>query len=216
MRNLTIFAIAMTISAAGLAQAQQTVNFATGLDSSGNVQLSGDLLDANWTITGGQTMKNGATAGQAFTVTSGDADWYGGWQANGPNSSWITQNPDSADNGLIDAKFTFNLDQSQLASAVFSNMGVSLDDSGQVLLNGNVEVSGLSYGNAGALTPFTINPADLVAGQNTLEIQVTGTDYNLEAVRLEGMLTVQSVPAPKGIFLLAAAPLILLLRKRLA
>lgn len=215
-----IIKVSLTVAALGLgaltfAQSTETINLATGLDASGNLQTAGDLLDANWSINGGNTMKSGATAGQAFTVTSGDADWYGGWQSNGPNSSWIAQNPDSNNNGLLDATRTFNLTAGQLAGATFSNMGFSIDDTGYVLLNG-VQVSPTEiYQNAGNLTMFSIDPSNLQAGTNTLEIKVTGTDDNLEAVRLEGTLTVNAAPEPSTwLLLVPALGSLVLLRKR--
>ncbi len=193
-----------------------TLTLATGLDSNGKLQTAGDLLDANWQITGGNTTKQGATAGQAFTVASGNADWYGGWETNGPNSSWIAQNPDSNNNGLLIATRTFTLTQAEINTASFSGLGVSLDDSGQVVLNNHVEISGLAYQNAGSLTPLTISNSDLVAGVNILQIQITGTDNNLEAMRMEGTLTYQSVPEPAPWLALAGSIGAILIKRRLS
>lgn len=195
----TLLVVSLASALCAVSAAQTVINLATGLDSSGNVQLAGDLLDANWTITGGANLKNGASVGQAFTVAQNNPDWFGGWQVNGPNSSWITQDPDTNVNGNMTAVRTFNLTAGQLGSAVFANLGVSIDDNGYVLLNGHTEISGLNYTQAGTLTSFTISPADLVAGTNTLQIVEDNSDFNLEAVRFEGTLTVQSVPEPKSI-----------------
>lgn len=197
-KSILIVALASALGA--VAGAQNVINLATGLDSSGNLQTAGDLLDANWTIVGGDNMKNGASVGQAFTVDSTNPDWGAFWQTNGPNSSWIAQDPDNSANGNMTATRTFNLTSAQLATATFANLGVSLDDQGYVTLNGITVVDNLSWGNSGALTTFSIDPSDLVAGTNVLQIVEDNSDNNEEGVRFEG--TVQSVPEPKSIFVI--------------
>ncbi len=57
------------------------INLATGLDAANNLLATGGQSDAHWTVdqpTGGQ--------GPAQTVFPNNADWYGGWASNGPNS----------------------------------------------------------------------------------------------------------------------------------
>src|SRR5690348_16445742 len=63
-----------------------TINFATGQNSSGTIQSTGNALDAHWMVSGGSNAK---------VVAPGNADWCTAalcghdWMPNGPNSSWI-------------------------------------------------------------------------------------------------------------------------------
>ena len=167
-----------------------TINFATGQDSGGAIQTTGDSQDANWTATYTTTVPT-------YVTTSSNADWYGNWgDIVSSNSSWIAPYPDNAyGNGNYFYTYTFNLSGYNLATAVFSGMQFSQDDSGIVALNGNLLVSeGYIGGGAYYFTPFSVPASDLVNGINTLTVTQDGTDDYLEAMRFEGTLTVSFSP----------------------
>jgi len=158
------------------------VNLATGLDGLGNLQPSGDLLDANWKITGATYP---LSPPNAFTVAPNNADWYGGWPGNGPNSSWIAGNPDVTNNGKMTFTRTFFVSDPSTASIVGGAW--TIDDAGTLSLNGN-NLGSLGNGNWGTLWAFSTVTSDFVSGVNTLTIQMGYTDYYLEGARLEGTL----------------------------
>jgi len=120
-----------------------------------------------------------------------NADWYGGWVANGPNSDWIAADPDNTANG--DMTFTRTFYVGNPATAAILDGMWTIDDAGTLSLNGHV-LSTLGDGNWGSLNAFTTTPSDFVMGLNTLVMQGTDTDNYLEGGRLEGILS--SVPEP--------------------
>ena len=150
---------------------------------------------ATYTVVEQNGYNLGATA-TASVVTPTDADWYGGWVANSSSSSWIAYNPTNCcDNGLGDYSTTFVLTSANISSAALSGSW-TLDDSGELLLNGNV-VATLGGGNWGSLQSLTVPSGDFVVGTNTLSIDITGTDSFLEGVNLEGTVTTASATAPE-------------------
>lgn len=189
MKKLVVLA---SILLPGLASAQYSLNLATGLDASGNVQTAGGLPDANWTITGTAVPFNTPVA---YTVDPSDPDWYPGWFANGPDSSWICGNPYSTANGYLVATRTFNLTATEAATAQFQNLEWSIDDEGVLLLNGN-QLSFIGDGNWGSFTPVTVSSNYFVAGTNTLTMMMTWSDVYLEAERLQG--TIVATPEPSS------------------
>jgi len=178
------------------------INFATGQDSSGNIQLSGNSLDANWKESNAVDPKN---VPNSYVVASDNGDWGGGgWFANGPNSSWIAPNPDNANgNGNFTLTYTFNLEGYDLDKVAFQNLMWSIDDGGYVQLNGHTEAS-LVPGNWGSFHAFSIPASDLVQTVNTLTITGTGSDNFLEGARLEGTLSVSPVPEAETYAMLLA------------
>jgi|SRR5579862_9047382 len=182
----TALVLGVLIVAASQARAD-VINLATGLDSSGNVWATGDGLDANWAVTSADDPEN---YGSGYTVFPNNADWYGGWVANSTTSDWIAGNPNVTANGPLTATRTFSLDASQLAGATFADTAWTLDDGGTLTLNGH-QLDALSGGNWGSLHSITIDPSFLIAGTNTLTMQITDTDNFLEGERFEGTLTVQ-------------------------
>jgi hypothetical protein len=198
------------IAGASLTAQAGTINLATGLDSSGNLYTTGDQLDANWTITNAGSY-HGAV-GQAWTVTPNQADWYGGWLANGPNSDWIAANPDSSYNGNLIATRTFDLTGAEVASAVFSNTAWTVDDSANLYLNGNL--LGNQGGQWGSLQAVTIPTSDLVVGTNTLQIVGYNSDFYLEADRFEGTVSFTSTPSPAAALPMLAGIVGLVRRRR--
>jgi len=129
---------------------------------------------------------NGAT-GTAKVVTPSDADWSVTWVANSAASSWIAYDPNNAhDNGLGTYSTTFTLNSSDLSTASISGTW-TLDDSGELVLNGNV-IATLGDGHWGFLFGFPSVPAgssDFVLGVNTLSLIITDTDQYLEGVNLD-------------------------------
>lgn len=173
-----------------------TINFATGQDSSGNVQQGGGLLDANWT---GSKANQPFKGSNTYTVAPSNPDWYSGWFANDSSSSWIAPNPfNSYANGSFVLTYTFNLDGYDLNSAVFKNLKWAIDDNGYVALNGKTQ-SSLSAGAWGRYTAFTMDPSHLQPGVNTLTIVSTYTDSYLEGARMTGSLEIDIAVALKAI-----------------
>jgi hypothetical protein len=159
------------------------INLATGQNAQGVIQTTGDLPDANWTVTNADNYKN---APIAYTVAPGNADWGGGaWFDDGPNSCWIAADPDTAVNGSMTFTFKFNLAGYDPAHARILGGLIALDDRGTVSLNGHL-LATVPNGYWGEFTQFGDGTGDFVTGLNTLTIQITQSDHYLEAVRLEG------------------------------
>lgn len=201
-----IGAVAAVVALTSLPAHALVINFATGQNGAGTIQTAGDSLDANWKESNGISPK---MAPNSYVVAPNNADWYSGWFANGPNSSWIAPNPDNANgNGDFTLTFTFNLTGYDLTTAAFSGLQWSIDDAGNVQLNGHTEASE-SSGNWGSFHTFTIPASDLVAGINTLTINSVNSDDYLEGARFEGTLTISpatsTVPEPASLALLGIA-----------
>ena len=190
MKRLLVIAAAILIMAT-TALADSIDNLSTGI--------------ATYTVVEQNSYNMGAT-GIASIVTPSDADWYGGWIANSSSSSWIAYNPTNCcDNGLGDYSTTFVLTSANRSSAALSGSW-TLDDSGELLINGHV-IGTLGNGSWGSLQPFAVPKSDFVVGTNTLAIQITDTDNYLEGVNLKGTLTTSAttVPEPATITLLGPA-----------
>lgn len=160
---------------------------------------------ATYTVVEQNSYNMGAT-GTASIVTPSDADWFGGWTPNSSSSSWIAFNPTNCcDNGLGVYSTTFALTSANLSSAALSGSW-TVDDSGELLLNGHV-IATLGDGSWGSLHTFTVPNSDFVAGTNTLTIEITDTDNFLEGVNLAGTLTTgpSTVPEPATVTLLGPA-----------
>lgn len=167
-----------TVASAG------TVNLSTGLDSNGNLITADGGCDANWVQTAGPA---NACGGNGQIVTPGDADWYGGWVGNGPNSDWITSTAAVTANGspLPTYQISFWLDDTTGAALSGS---WTVDDAGYIALNGTT-IGSEGDGNWTQLNTLTTNSANLVAGWNSLAITMTDSDNFLEGVRFEGSVT---------------------------
>lgn len=201
--------IVSMLAAAGLlavssAQAR-TINFATGQDSSGNIQLNGGA-DANWVVTAwAQNGTNFTLPMNAGVIAERDADFgRGAWIDNSGTSAWIAPDPTNANaNGDFVVTYAFKLDPEELATAVFSGLQWTIDDQGFVDMNGH-QVSALGDGDWGSMHGFTIPLSDLVVGVNYLTITSDYSDYYLEGVDLRGTLTVRdgnTVPEPMSLSL---------------
>jgi hypothetical protein len=174
-----------------------TVNLATGLNSAGVLQTTGDALDANWQVTGAVNPKSPPSA---FVVGITSADFSLNWLANGPHSSWIAANPDDIHgNGLETFTQTFTVTYPLKAAII--NGAWTIDDAGSLFLNGHLlstlslDFNGPILEHTTRLNPFTTTPSDFVVGVNTLTMVTTSTDDNFEGARLQGRL-VSGVPRP--------------------
>ena len=189
MKHLLVIAAILVMATTALANSID--NLSTGI--------------ATYTVVEQNSYNLGAT-GTASIVTPSDADWYSGWIANSSSSSWIAYDPTNCcDNGLGDYSTTFTLTKANISTAALSG-GWTLDDSGELLLNGHV-IATLGNGNWGSLQSFVVPRSDFVVGTNTLTIQITDTDSFLEGVNLKGTLTTSAgtVPEPATITLLGPA-----------
>lgn len=180
----------------------ETINFATGQDSSGTIQTTGGALDANWKTN---------TGASGVVVVSGDPDWYSGWSGiNSTASSWVTLNNLVTNNGALALTYSFDLTGYNLATASFNNFGYAIDDSGYLYVNGKrVDTSPDWGGTTYYFDMVNIPTSDLVAGVNTITITENITDNFLEALNVQGTLTIDSannapVPEPGTILLLGA------------
>jgi PEP-CTERM motif len=165
-----------------------SINVSTGLDASNNLILFGNLPDAHWTVD-----QPGGGIAPALVDAPPFPGFAGAWKANGPNSNWITIDPNSVGNGsVIPYTYyrTFTLTAAEAAVAQISGIW-GIDDSGVLQLNGNT-LSTL-VNDYTASTPFSAGSGDFVVGTNVLTITMTSSDNFLEAVRLEG--TVAPEPA---------------------
>jgi len=176
-----------------------TLNVSTGLDSSYHLITTDGGYDAHWLV---QQANNTYTPGQV--VMPGDADWYGPWLADGPNSNWIGRNAFNCCNGPAPYTFSTSFNISDPSKASITG-GWAIDDAGTLALNGHT-IGSLGSGQWGSLTSFSESGNTwFVAGVNTLTITMTSDDNFLEAVRLEGTvtgITQTGVPEPSAALLL--------------
>jgi hypothetical protein len=164
-----------------------SINLATGLDASGNLQAGGDEGDAWWQVAGAV---DPAAPPYAYVVGTHSADsGWPFWPVNGPGSSWIAANPDVPNgNGLL--TFTRDFYVNDPSTAAIAGGMWAMDDDGLLTLNGNLlstEPGGRPWGYG--LISFSTTPGDFVPGLNVLTMQITGTDFWVEGARLEGTLT---------------------------
>lgn len=180
-----------------------TINLATGLNSSGGLIGSGGQSDANWSVP-----EQSGGSGAAQTVFPGNADWYSGWLANGPNSDWIARDANNCCNGPAPYSFdrTFTLFASDVSTVSISGYW-TIDDAGTLTLNGNL-IGSLVSGDWGSLWWFYVPAGSSFfhVGINTLTIIITSDDDYLEGARLEGTLsgTKYTIPEPSSFFLLGS------------
>ena len=184
----TFSASLTTAGSQRLTAAPTFINLSTGLNASFSLIGSNGSPDPHWTV----DQAVGGTAA-AQIVTSAGADFSSGaWLADGPNSDWIARNANVTNNGAAPYTFnrTFDLAGYNLSSVLISG-GWTIDDGGTLSLNGN-QIAALGANNWGTLNSFSVpaGSAFLNQGLNTLTITITTSDEFLEAVRLEGGVTV--------------------------
>lgn len=189
-----------------------TLSLNTGLDSGGALQTTSGATDAHWYLLNSSIVPDGSAA---VVINSGSPDWYGGWAADGPNSSWVAGSTTTNDQGNV--PWTVNIDfylptVADVISASLSAATWGVDDHGFVSLNGTL-VSGPEEFNSNpeGINSFGGTTSGFVVGKNTLTITIDQTDHNLEAVRYEGSVTANDVsftpvasPEPGSIALLVA------------
>jgi hypothetical protein len=167
-------------------------NVATGQNASGVIQTAGDQPDANWTVTNADNYQHAPTA---YTVAPGEADWYSGWIANGPNSSWIAADPGTNVNGAMTFTLNFDLTGFNPADATLVGGEVAADDAAVIYLNGH-EIGSTPYPGWTSFSALSSGAGDFVAGVNTLVIQITNNDNNLEGARLQGTIVDTTLSGP--------------------
>ena len=187
MRAGEIYLVVAVLSLAAVVRAGASLNLTTGLDASNNLITVGGTPDANWTV---DAVSGGTAAAQI--VTPKDADWWGGWGANGPNSDWIARSASTGANGPAPYSFYRTFDLGGYDPGAVSISGAwELDDEGTLSLNGHqLDMHVWDQWNQGLLT-FSVPAGSpyLVQGMNTLTITETRNDNFFEAVRLEGTIT---------------------------
>ena len=130
VRKFINFVLCCAFLAATSAAFADTLNVATGLDNNYNLITQDGGYDAHWTV---QQANDQYTPAQV--VMPGDADWYGGWLPNGPNSNWIARNAFNCCNG--GGSYTFSTTFYAADPSAASITGAwAIDDGGVLQLNG--------------------------------------------------------------------------------
>lgn len=190
-KRLLIFVLAASVGCAASAFAS-SLNLSTGVPAG-----------ATYTVVEQNGYNLGATA-TATPVAPGDADWFGGWLPDSSSSSWVAYDPNNCcDNGLGNYSTTFTLTAGDVSTVSLSG-GWTLDDSGVLLLNGNV-IGSVGDGSWGSFTSASVAAGSpfFVVGTNTLSIDITDTDNFLEAVIFQGGLSgyTAATPEPSSLLL---------------
>jgi hypothetical protein len=175
------------------------LNLSTGFTSGGTLSTVDDTPDANWTVTVGAN-----PAVPAKVVGPGDTGWYSGWQANGPNSSWIALNPESVTGNTFGTYArSFNLTGYSLTNLCFVGEAW-VDDNGILLINGNAITGNLE--NGGTALNIALTSSYLNAGVNTISLQWGSTDNYYEAFRLQGSIQTCGASFTGGLSLVSSTP----------
>ena len=191
----------------------------TGLNAGGSLITANNTADGHWVYIpksgtptestfGCPTAGPGCTTGTAQaleTVGTGDTGYYSGWVANGPNSDWITINPNSTTGNTYGLYYTtFNISGSVAANLCLVGQ-VGIDDDGLLAINGSAimgNVSGYS-----SLGPLNIPVSSfLVTGQNVLSLGWGSTDNSYEGFRLQAAIQTCGSSASGGLTLKTASP----------
>jgi hypothetical protein len=189
------------------------LNVSTGVNASGQAILVGDTVDPHWTVYKTVSIPSGESSIQypgtspLYTVASGEADWYGGWDANGPNSSWIAINPLSAQGNSAGFYSTpFTLPGSLPAYHLCLVGAMSHDDSGLLAVNGQPIMADSAY-TGGSLVPLNIDITSFVTtGTNYLSFAFGNTDNSLEGLRLQGVVEACGASVAGGLSLQSMTP----------
>jgi hypothetical protein len=201
------------------------LNVSTGFDASGHLITTDNTADANWVVytTGITSTPSEATFGSPalgaaqplLTVQPGDTGWWGNWAPNGPNSDWVTINPNSAFGNTFGLYYTtFNISGSSVPANLCLVGQMGIDDNGLLAINGNAIMGNLNlYGGSGyyggyqSLYPLNIPiSSNLVTGTNTLALGWGSTDNSLEAFRLQATIQTCGASLTGGLSLQSATP----------
>ena len=188
-------AVLMSVATTGPARAVPLADvFNTGVDSAG-MRLADGVLDPHYTLVarpggsvGSQSMATfpaGHTSGDGSGPQPGGGAWLSegagvGWTSTVPNSQVVVPGTPATRGevgGLFVFETTFNLTGFDPLSAVLQGSW-SGDDTGQMLLNGNVvdTLSAPPSANAGKfLESFSSQPGFFVSGINTLRFEITNS-----------------------------------------
>ncbi len=188
------------------------INVSTGIDTSGNVILTGNTVDPHWSYypTPGDSGETGFQypgTQPLKVVASNNADWYGGWVANGPNSSWIAINPNSTSGNTFGFYSTPFVLPNPLPSGHLCLAGaMSHDDNGLLAVNGTAIMSDQGY-TGGSLVPVNIDiTSEVVPGTNYLIFAFGSTDNSLEGLRLQAAVETCGASLTGGLTLVSATP----------
>ena len=168
----------------------------TTRDLVGGVAFSGILMGGATVSTGSLQLNTAsvplATAQVAYP---GNANFYGGWVSNGPNSAWICKSAMTSYQGPAPYGFMRTIDLTGYdASTAYLIGSWGVDDNGAVYINSVLVASSGYSGNGLISLVVRANSNIFSSGRNQLSIWITyGDDYR-DAVRLEG--TVYAVPLP--------------------
>ena len=160
------------------------INLATGLNASNTLITAGGTQDGHWIV----DQQGGGTA-PAEVVASNNADYFGSWVANGPNSAWIARKASTGQQGSAPYAFTRTFDLTGIDLTTVSISGSwAIDDTGTLSLNGNqISTASAQYSLKAFSVP--VGSAFFKPGVNSLTITMTSSDNNMDGVRLEGSVT---------------------------
>nr|WP_241654471.1 Ig-like domain-containing protein [Granulicella sibirica] len=178
------------------------ISLSTGFLASGMLSTTDNTSDANWVVT------VGSNAPVAAKIDGpGDGDWSTSYASNGPNSSWITLNPDSpAGNTAGVFSRTFNLTGYNLSNLCLVG-SMAVDITGGLQLNGTPITQPI---DTYSLVPLNVAlpVASLNAGVNTLSMVYSTTNDNIDAFRLEATVQTCGVSFTSGLQLVRSTPAI--------
>ena len=164
----------------------------TGLDASGNLITNNTTPDGRWSVVTTLTPATGlfSTPGSPqhlYVVEPGNADWYSGWPANGPNSASIAINPNSASGntyGVYSMQFTI---PGAVPPSLCLDGYLGVDDNGVLGINGTAISP--NYNAIYGMVPVSLPVSTyLTTGTNTLSLAWGGTDNSLEMFRLQAVI----------------------------
>ncbi|MGA2887791.1 MAG: Ig-like domain-containing protein [Terracidiphilus sp.] len=182
----------------------------TGLNAAGSLITTNNTADVHWVVVPTSTTPSESTFSAPGTpqpllvVGPGDAGWYSGWEANGPNSDWININPNSVTGNTFGVySTTFNVTGSTANLCLVG--GMSIDDNGLLAINGEAIMGNLS--DDSSLSPLNINVSSyLVSGTNTLALGWGSTENAYEAFRLQASIQTCGASFTGGLSLTSATP----------
>jgi hypothetical protein len=148
-----------------------------------------------------------AVAVVAPNVAPDDADWYGGWVANGPNSSWVAIDPTKPSGNAAGFYFTTFTMPNPLPSAQICIVGsFAHDDNGLLAVNGT-PIMGDQGTNGGSPAQLNINiTSELLPGTNYLNFAFGSTDNTLEGLRLQAVVETCGASISGGLSITSTTP----------